>query len=51
MNGVLTKGEKRYFMSLIDDATKYYYVFLLKTKDDALEYFIRLRWRINWKRR
>jgi len=39
MNGVLTKGEKRYFMILIDDATKYCYVFLIKTKDEALEYF------------
>ena len=39
MNGVLTKGGKRYFMTLIDDGTKYYYVFLLKTKDEALECF------------
>ena len=39
MNGVLTKGGKRYFMTLIDDATKYCYVFLLKTKDEAFECF------------
>jgi transposase InsO family protein len=39
MNGVLTKGGKRYFMALIDDATRYCYVFLLKTKDEALECF------------
>jgi hypothetical protein len=39
MNGVLTKGDKRYFMTLIDDATRYHYVFLLKTKDEALECF------------
>jgi hypothetical protein len=39
MNGVLTKGGKRYFMTLIDDVTKYCYVFLLKTKDEALECF------------
>jgi hypothetical protein len=39
MIGVLTKGGKRYFMTLIDDATKYCYVFILKTKDDALECF------------
>jgi hypothetical protein len=38
INGV-TKGGKRYFMTLIDDATRYCYVFLLKTKDEALEYF------------
>jgi transposase InsO family protein len=36
---VLTKGGKRYFMTLIDDVTKYCYVFLLKTKDKALECF------------
>jgi hypothetical protein len=39
MNSVLIKGGKRYFMTLIDDATKYCYVFLLKTKDEALECF------------
>jgi hypothetical protein len=39
INGVLTKEGKRYFMTLIDDATKYCYVFLLKTKDEALECF------------
>jgi transposase InsO family protein len=36
---VLTKGGKRYFMTLIDDATKYCYVFLLKNKDKVLECF------------
>src|SRR3954467_5073394 len=39
MNGVLTKGEKIYFMTLIDDATKFCYVYLLQTKDEALDYF------------
>jgi len=39
MNGVLTKGEKRYFMTLIDDATKYCYMFLLKAKDNTFECF------------
>jgi len=29
MNGVLTKGRKRYFMTLIDDATRFCYVYLL----------------------
>ena len=27
MNGVLTKSGKRYFMTLIDDATRFFYVF------------------------
>src|SRR5438128_48368 len=39
MNGVLTKGGKRYFMTLIDDATRFFYVYLLHTKDEALDYF------------
>src|SRR5438128_4301818 len=39
MNGVLTKGGKRYFMTLIDDSTRYCYVYLLKSKDDALNFF------------
>jgi transposase InsO family protein len=39
INGVLTKDEKRYFMTLIDDATRFCYVYLLQTKDEALDYF------------
>jgi transposase InsO family protein len=39
MNGVLTKSGKKYFMTLIDDASRYCYVYLLKTKDEALDYF------------
>ena len=38
MNGVLTKGGKRYFMTLIDDATKFCYVYLFKSKDETLDY-------------
>ena len=39
MNGVLTKGGKRYFMTLIDDSTRYCYEYLLNTKYEALHYF------------
>jgi hypothetical protein len=39
MNGVLTQGKKRYFMALINDATRFFYVYLLRTKDGALDYF------------
>ena len=39
MNGVLTTGGKKYFMALIDDATRFCYVYLLNTKDAALHYF------------
>jgi transposase InsO family protein len=39
MNGVLIEGGQRYFMIMIDNASRYCYVYLLKTKDEALNYF------------
>jgi transposase InsO family protein len=39
MNGVWTEGEQRYFMTMIDDASRYCYVYLLKTKDETMNYF------------
>jgi transposase InsO family protein len=39
MNGELTKGGKRYFITFIDDCTRFCYVYLMKTKDEALHYF------------
>jgi hypothetical protein len=39
MNGILTKGGKRYFITFIDDSTRFCYVYLLKSKDGALHYF------------
>nr|ABB46939.2 retrotransposon protein, putative, Ty1-copia subclass, expressed [Oryza sativa Japonica Group] len=39
MNGVLTKGGKKYFMRVIDNCTRFCYMYLLKTKDEALHYF------------
>jgi hypothetical protein len=39
MNGELIKGGKRYFITFIDDCTRFCYVCLLKTKDEALHYF------------
>jgi len=39
MNGIITKGGKRYFLTFIDDATKFYHIYLLETKDEAIEYF------------
>jgi hypothetical protein len=38
MNSVLTKGGKKYFMTLIDDSTRNCYVYLLKSKDEALNF-------------
>jgi len=39
MNGELTKGDKRYFIMFIDDCTRFCYVCLLKSKDEAFHYF------------
>jgi hypothetical protein len=39
MNGELTKGGKKYFMTLIDNCTRFCYKYLLKSKDEALHYF------------
>jgi hypothetical protein len=39
MNGILTKGGKRYFITFTDDSTRFCYVYLLKSKDVALHYF------------
>ena len=39
MNDVLTKGGKKYFMTLIDDCIRFCYVCLLKSKDKTFHYF------------
>ena len=39
MNGEVSKGGKRYFLTFIDDCTRFCYVYLLKSKDEALNYF------------
>jgi len=39
MNGILTKGGKRYFITFIDDSSSFCYVYLLKTKDEVIHYF------------
>jgi hypothetical protein len=39
MNGELTKVGKRYCTTFIDDCTRFCYVYLLKSKDEALHYF------------
>jgi hypothetical protein len=39
MNEILTKGDKRYFLTFIDDSTRFCYVYLLKTKDEVFNYF------------
>jgi hypothetical protein len=37
MNGELTKGGKGYFMTFIDDCTIFCHVYLLKSKDEAVD--------------
>ena len=36
---IQTRGAKKYFLTLIDDCTIYCYVYLLRSKDEALEMF------------
>ena len=35
LNGILTRGGKRYFVTFIDDCSRYTYVYLLKHKDET----------------
>uniref|UniRef100_A0A2N9EK44 Integrase catalytic domain-containing protein n=1 Tax=Fagus sylvatica TaxID=28930 RepID=A0A2N9EK44_FAGSY len=37
---VQTRGGRKYFVTFIDDCTRYYYVYLLRSKNEALESFI-----------
>lgn len=39
LNGILTRGGKRYFITFIDDCSRYTYVYLLKHKDEAFSAF------------
>jgi hypothetical protein len=39
INVILTKGCKRYFITFIDDSTRFCYVYLLKSKYEAFHYF------------
>jgi hypothetical protein len=39
MNGILTRTVEKYFISFIDDATRYCQLYLIKTKDEALNCF------------
>ena len=39
LNGILTRGGNRYFITFIDDHSKYTYVYLMKHKDQAFQMF------------
>ena len=36
---VQTRGDKRYFITFIDDCTRFYYLYLMRGKDEAIEKF------------
>jgi hypothetical protein len=39
MNGILTRAAKKYFITFIDDATRYCQFYLVNTKDEAFNCF------------
>ncbi|KAI3496568.1 hypothetical protein L1887_38933 [Cichorium endivia] len=39
LNGILTRGGKRYFITFCDDSSRYLHVYLLRTKDEAFDAF------------
>jgi len=39
INGMLTRGEKRYFITFINNYSRFTYVYLLRTKDEAFKKF------------
>ena len=43
LNGVLTRGGKRYFITFIDDFSKFTYVYLMRNKDECFEIFKRYK--------
>ena len=40
LKSLLTKGGTKYFMTFIDDCTKYCCVYFLKSKDESIDKFI-----------
>ena len=39
LNGVLTRGGKRYFIKFIDDFSRFTYVYLMRNKDESFVMF------------
>ena len=39
LNGILTRGGNRYFITFIDDCSRYTYVYLMRSKDEAFHKF------------
>ena len=43
MKSIQTRGGKKYFITFIDDCTRYCYVYLLRSKDEAIEAFMQYK--------
>ena len=43
MKSVQTRGGKKYFIIFIDDCTRYCYVYLLRSKDEAIKAFMQYK--------
>lgn len=39
LNGILTRGGNRYFITFIDDCSRFTHVYLMKTKEQAFDMF------------
>ena len=39
MNGILTRGGKRYFITFIDNFSRFTYVYLMRNKDEFFDMF------------
>ncbi|KAJ9543763.1 hypothetical protein OSB04_023470 [Centaurea solstitialis] len=40
LKSISTRGGNKYFITFIDDSTKYCYIYLLKSKDEAIDKFV-----------
>ena len=39
LNGILTKRDKRYFITFIDDFSRFTYVYLMRNKDESFDMY------------
>ena len=39
LNGILTRGDKRYFITFIDDFSRFTYVYLMRNKDESFDMY------------
>ena len=46
LNGILTRGGNKYFITFIDDASRYTYVYLMRNKDQAFQMFKNYKYEI-----